>query len=48
MPGMHKFSLPSPDWITQCINTVNRLNLTAVKIRFLKTQTYLAQENLAF
>ena len=29
-------------------NTVNQLNLTAVKISFLKTWTYLAQENLAF
>ncbi len=26
----------------------NQLNLTAVKFIFLKTQTYLAQENLAF
>ena len=28
--------------------TVNQLNLTAVKISYLKTQAYLAQENLAF
>ncbi len=28
--------------------TVNQLNLTAVKFSFLTTQTYLAQENLAF
>ncbi len=30
------------------LTTVNQLNLTAVKISFLKTWTYLAQENLAF
>ncbi len=30
------------------INTVNQLNLTAVKISFLKVRTYLVQENLAF
>ena len=29
-------------------NTVNQLNLTAVKIGFLKMRTYLVQENLAF
>ncbi len=29
-------------------DTVNQFNLTAVKFSFLKTQTYLAQENLAF
>ncbi len=28
--------------------TVNQLSLTAVKFSFLTTQTYLAQENLAF
>ncbi len=28
--------------------TVNQLNLTAVKFSLLTTQTYLAQENLAF
>ncbi len=28
--------------------TVNQLNLTAVKFSFLKSQTYLAKENLAF
>ncbi len=29
-------------------STVNQLNLTAVKLSFLKTLTYLAQDNLAF
>ncbi len=34
--------------VIQNLYTVNQLNLTAVKFSFLKTQTYLAQENLAF
>ncbi len=48
------FFLFTDTWYTRSkisvkfVNTVNQLNLTAVKLSFLTTQTYLAQENWTF